>query len=435
MGVTAFDGPIITYPQNPLGVWPAGYDSQSAPCAFLHGPGIADARGFFAYQPGSGVSSTYYFWSTTSQVVLIDQVPATAATNNIAASQSPGAGAITLVSTTGAGVTAGVSITNATTGAAVTGLLALDGAMGSVGYAADATAQAWDPTKALSRCVTITSGSSDTGINFTVHGYDIYGYPMTQTLAGSGGAPGAVTTTKAFKYIASVTHTGSVAGTVTVGTADIFGFPWQVLRQPYVNIWWGNPQDEFAGGTTAAQTVLEIPVNLANLANAQVYQVDAPFDGTLVAANFRVTVAATTAAKAATLTAQANGTSVTGGVIALTSANATPVGAKVAGSAITGANTFTAGQTVGVVVSAVTTFIEGAGVIELTVQNSDATGGTFTAAVTTSPSTASLGDVRGTIATPSASDGTKRLTVFITLPPAQVSAYNGAASVCGVAQV
>jgi hypothetical protein len=74
--------------------------------------------------------------------------------------------------------------------------------------------------------VQLVSGGNDTGINFTVNGYDIYGFPMTQTLAGGNGA--AVNTTKAFKFVTSVTHTGSVATTLTIGTTNIVGFPMRV---------------------------------------------------------------------------------------------------------------------------------------------------------------------------------------------------------------
>jgi len=41
------------------------------------------------------------------------------------------------------------------------------------------------------------------------------------------------------------------------------------------------------------------------------------------------------------------------------------------------------------------------------------TTGTFAAAVTTSPATTTTGDVRGTYLVPSASDGTKRLTLWV----------------------
>ena len=38
--------------------------------------------------------------------------------------------------------------------------------------------QAWDPTKAISRNVRITSAGDDSGKTFAVVGYDLYGYPM-----------------------------------------------------------------------------------------------------------------------------------------------------------------------------------------------------------------------------------------------------------------
>jgi len=50
------------------------------------------------------------------------------------------------------------------------------------------------------------------------------------------------------------------------------------------------------------------------------------------------------------------------------------------------------------------------------------TTGTLTAAVTTSPATATTGDVRGTYLVPSASDGTKRLTVWIFVKDADTKA-------------
>jgi hypothetical protein len=75
----------------------------------------------------------------------------------------------------------------------------------------------------VGRNVRLTSGGNDSGITFTVSGYDVYGYPMTETITGAniGVASGA----KAFKYISAVTHTGSVAGTLTIGTGDVYGFP------------------------------------------------------------------------------------------------------------------------------------------------------------------------------------------------------------------
>ncbi len=111
-------------------------------------------------------------------------------------------------------------------------------------------------------------------------------------------------------------------------------------------------------------------MQLADLA-AGTFKVAVPFAFTVTAVSFRTAKAATTAAKAATLTAGINGTPVTGGVVGLTSANQNTIGGTVAGSAITAANTGTAGQTLEVTASAITAFVEGDGYVEFTVTNND----------------------------------------------------------------
>jgi hypothetical protein len=95
----------------------------------------------------------------------------------------------------------------------------------------------WNPSWASSRAVVITSAGNDSGGTFTVNGFDIYGYPMSQTLAG--GNIGAVTTTKAFKYISSVVSAGVSGGNVSVGTADVFGLPLRADMASYLTVYWG----------------------------------------------------------------------------------------------------------------------------------------------------------------------------------------------------
>lgn len=133
-----------------------------------------------------------------------------------------------------------------------------------------------------------------------------------------------------------------------------------------------------SGGTAAATTGLSavsvketiiIPLQLAGLANSQVFKVALPYAFTLSSLGFRTGVPVSTASKAATLTAQINGSACTGGVISLTSANQATTGTLTAGTAITAANTGTAGQTLEVAVSSVTTFIEGDGWVEATIIN------------------------------------------------------------------
>lgn len=107
----------------------------------------------------------------------ISLTPSAASATLIATSQSPGAGTITLTA-------AAANIDSGTNG----------------------------------RIVGITSGSDDHLITFTITGVDNNGNAASETLTGSAGAPGTVVSTKFYKSISSVTHTGSVAGTVTIGT-------------------------------------------------------------------------------------------------------------------------------------------------------------------------------------------------------------------------
>lgn len=158
------------------------------------------------------------------RIYVYDIVPLALNATAYAASQSPGAGAITL--SAGTGVTA--IVTN-----------------GVTRYTAD-----------VPRAVTITSGGNDSGITYTVNGYDFYGVAMTQTI--TGGNIAAVTTLKAFMSITTVTHTGSVAGTVTIGTADVFGLPVAVVDAGYImHVGWNNTLATNAG--TLVDAVQTIP--------------------------------------------------------------------------------------------------------------------------------------------------------------------------------
>jgi hypothetical protein len=69
------------------------------------------------------------------------------------------------------------------------------------------------------RRVIITSGGTDTGITFTINGTNIFGTPISDTITG-GTATLAAISNLDFKTVTSVTHTGSVAGTVQVGTTN-----------------------------------------------------------------------------------------------------------------------------------------------------------------------------------------------------------------------
>jgi len=120
-------------------------------------------------------------------------------------------------------------------------------------------------------------------------------------------------------------------------------------------------------------STIALPINLASITgSADVLTAFTPgYKFKILAATFAVTVPATTADKLATLNLEIGTTNVTGGEVALTSANCTPLGALVAGEAITAANTGSAAATISVESSAVTAFVEGAGVLYIRIQNMD----------------------------------------------------------------
>lgn len=103
----------------------------------------------------------------------------------IAASQSPGTGAITLANTAG---------------------VALD----------------------VARRVIITSGGTDSGISFTVNGTNRDGNPISEIVLGVNTA--AAATTQDFARVNSATHTGTVATTITIGTNNTASGPWYLTN-------------------------------------------------------------------------------------------------------------------------------------------------------------------------------------------------------------
>lgn len=119
-----------------------------------------------------------------------------------------------------------------------------------------------------------------------------------------------------------------------------------------------------AGGSGGTPFILSLPITLANVADGDVLTTLTPgFNGTITKLEFAVTDPVTTGSKATSLNAEIGTTNVTGGVVALTSANCTPLGAVVSGSAITAANTFSSTDTISIEASSTTAFAEGEGVL------------------------------------------------------------------------
>jgi hypothetical protein len=433
MTIVANEGPtILGFPSAPLAGMPANTNPNAGPSMAHHGMALLDPRTAYTYIPGKdGTGTAYGLLSGFYQ--CMDQAPATKASNNIAAAQTATAGtALTLVSSSGAGVTVSTTIKRADTGATVTGLLALDSAMTSVGFGQSPAIQVWDPTKSSARNIIISSNGNDSSGTYTIAGYDIYGFPMTEALTGSNATT--AVGQKAWKYITSVTPSGTVNSTgVTVGTGDVFGLPLAAARMSQTLIYWGNPPALMDSSTTASADIVTLPATLSAAVSTSVFDVTMPFDGTVQSVAFRVSNPGITTGSIG-FQLRVNGTTagVTGGAITLAAnANASASGAKISGTTVTGGNSFTAGQSIGMNGATMTTaFTTGSGWFELTVVNSDVGGGTFTAAVT-STATSTSGDVRGTYAVPNASDGTKRLVILVAPPPGSIGT---ATAVFGVTQ-
>lgn len=117
------------------------------------------------------------------------------------------------------------------------------------------------------------------------------------------------------------------------------------------------PEEYQALGTPV---VLTFHQKLAKLANGDIVTTITPgFAGRIVKWYAIVTDPATTGSKLATLNIEIGTTDLTGGTLALTSANMTPLGAVVAGAAITAGNYFGAADTLSIEAASVTAFVEG----------------------------------------------------------------------------
>jgi hypothetical protein len=114
--------------------------------------------------------------------------------------------------------------------------------------------------------------------------------------------------------------------------------------------------------------VLSIPVDLTAITgNIDVLTNFNPgYPAAIKKVDFLMKVPVTVAGKAATLTPYIGATPVTGGMVALTSAIATPLGKVIPGAAVTGANVLGAADTISIKATGVTAFTEGSGVLLIT---------------------------------------------------------------------
>ncbi len=229
MGITDFSGALVVHGQQPaVNGMVADYNQNAAPSMFYDGAGLLDPR--FGYFSSANLGYRALGFYGSSNIDVIDMVPYTATANNIAASQQAVSGtALTLVSTSGAGVTVLAAATQILPSGVIlpAGTLALDSVQSILKFGTAQDIGVYDPATMCSRALVITTaGGSDASGFYTVNGWDVYGYPMTQKVTGPNATTGA--TLKAFKYIGSIVPSGTISSTsTTVGTLDTIGLPIQ----------------------------------------------------------------------------------------------------------------------------------------------------------------------------------------------------------------
>jgi hypothetical protein len=256
MGVTANSGPQIIYGITVSASGATGeYNDQRGPSLIDLGDGLMDPRSQYnyGYQPGQGAQTlTYGFWG---QQAIVDYIPGTISSNNIALTQVPANGTALTLTASGVNVTSVSCIIAPETGKVVTGtLLCIDTPCGGSSAAVVAFGQStavgiWNPASVCGRSIAITgSTQNDGGMYWSIAGRDVYGFKVTEQLAGStAGSTAAAGITlvskKSYKYISAITptnSTGTLGSTnVIVGTADTYGFPMLVQHPAYINLWIG----------------------------------------------------------------------------------------------------------------------------------------------------------------------------------------------------
>ena len=245
MTTTAYPGPLSIEGLKPPMTGPTPYiggaaalgvpeNPDFAPSLMWMGMGVRDPRYLQRIGGGANVAGGYPnqdcgWYMSGPGIIAVDQVPAAASATNIAGSQTiTSGGALTL-----AGASTGITVLAAPltilpTGNVIpAGALVIDGNPTYTGGGTSGAFQFMNPTTAMSRALVVAVG------NVTIHGNDIYGTPITQTLT-------AATTTKAFKFVRSIV--GNASGSaVTVGTADVFGLPIYSPAWPGTLVYWGTP--------------------------------------------------------------------------------------------------------------------------------------------------------------------------------------------------
>lgn len=205
---------------------------------------------------GNGSLAAAVGWMGLDDTVVLDYTPPAAATANIAALANVTSGtAMTLVSSSGAGVIVTSSaLTTFPFGTVIpSGTLAMGTQMGYLTLGARDITAFYDPTKAWACAVQVTGVSGGAGGAFLVTGYDVYGQAMNETITAGAGV-NSVNGKKAFKWITSVTPQFTDAHNYSIGTTLISGLNLAADAAGYVTIWLSGTGYTANPSITAADT-------------------------------------------------------------------------------------------------------------------------------------------------------------------------------------
>lgn len=123
----------------------------------------------------------------------------------------------------------------------------------------------------------VSTNAGDMTQSVLVIGRDIYGARMSQQKTINGVTP--VNFTKAFKWVDSVVVSAAMAGNLTLGTRDAFGFPIFVLEGGHViKVGWGNVYGPDPGTVTTGD--LTNPASSSTNDTRGFYEPSSAADGT-----------------------------------------------------------------------------------------------------------------------------------------------------------
>lgn len=240
MARTAFTAPAhVVLQRTPTGN--SNVSPDAAPSLCYGGGGIVDTR--MAYNKfnglGNGSMAAIVGWISDGVVTTMDYTPPAASATNIAAAANVTSGtAMTLVSSSGSGVTvtSSAQVTMPFGTVIPSGTLAMGTAMGYLTLGIRDITAFYDPTKAWSCVIKVTGVSGGAGGAFIIKGWDIYGQPMSESITAAAGA-GTTSGLKAWKYISSITPQFTDAHNYSFGTTLVTGINLAADAAGYVDIW------------------------------------------------------------------------------------------------------------------------------------------------------------------------------------------------------